>query len=1587
MSEPKADDALVRAGGIAKKSAKTDPATTGELVALSFVHPALDGRTVVRLVEGSLDTATTAEMNVLGFEAAAEKIAVGRTRKRALGFPAWALVHHPAKARFALEVMREFRKGATRAKTKPGHAKDAFMEIAKKLERSVPAFMPSYWEEVGRTFLAEDATNLAAQAFEKARTAERAYKLPVDEDLRAAAYLEFSAAGAVPAKSLAGYADDLLAAFGGKEAEKRFLELNIQRIKAGTPPWTGLAKELSKLAKAAKRGDDAEAAFLTEVLASPSLKKAPPDFWAAYRETLMKLAAGSDEAKMRVIWLFPEPRSFPKFLPTWLELLERIGAVDAVTKSGEAARFVAALTRFVTFSDEWGGREEPIAPAYFEILAKLAPVLAKSGEPVAIGSYERWGDDGSYSPDVLEAALGLGLTLARPKGEDPSIDLGDAFVRDPVALAEHAEYGPLLVKAVGNQFGQEDFEARAKGKKGLVTARRNHLMGVIAKLADGALPAMKDELDTLSNCTSAATFAEFPEAAAAIEKVDVGRAFARTLRGGVIDELTWPEYEATLAELAGPKVEIQLHGTRQHPIVRAGRKIVIFEGKKRLEERDLPPIAKDPNHVLYIDGDVLVAFYDSKARQNQAVWASKAKEPFPFDTWRQGSPEVVGLPGGGVTTGEGVAIHKGDTPAKVRFKDFATDGTTFWSGRGTYDERLQLLELDPVTGKTGRPSWPAFVREASEKTDRFALREVQLMPLAGADGALTGRKDGLVGRYVRRDEKTDDVEITRVDGKTWTGKFTPDALLDFPGMDDLLAVSISSSWSDETSDEISIRHDHESGYPSAEFGDDKWKSAAFPLMPREGWLDYLSFRDEASSRALRAVSDEAARAIVAAAAEDDEDEDDEITHALAAVKKHLPGVKNEILQRGVAIIAKVAASNVSELASLQDRGGGDGATDDAVAEALPHFPTEGYEDGFCTTDMTATAAAFLEKKRGKLTASRIEWERQIEHFAKVVCFALTRPAVSDEARATLRQLAEGIAASGLLGLTVTRAELAVKTGSSFLDRPKGKDTWFATVGDSVVFARIVDEDEDEPTQKVRVLAQGATFAVPADATLGSSSTITIPDDRALVADVLRELDARGPVPHDSAAGAIVATETILSAPEAILILAGLPKWGEYRSDFLGKELRATLDLKQADASRAKAKLRELAEGQLFSLLVGAASLTDAKAFWAPATDENGSARALVRAAKSVFGKTVAVREELVSAVEKECQVPIPVRKALGMLLTASEAENKLLTPRPPPVKWFQIGNDGDFFSAEVVAAIGQLVPFVATSLPVGDEYRAAVPALWDRMKKNLEAPDFLLPLGDRYEDDPKKAAAIVEGVGGKKVQFDTSVEDQHEGRDNGTVLAIATGEESVELGLRTSSLRAHRAAVLPYLTGKDSEGDDIYGIDGAKAAYYLLSKECEELVESIRSSKAPEGSYELDPRVSAKRTVKDLAEAAGLDENAAALYLQLLALPNPTKKLVMLWNGWKASEYDAAAQVLVKKKLVVEGKRERAGRDIFLPGGWEKKSRGVSMETYKIDTFDRVSFEEARVTVAPKTLYARAYARYAGGEKPGFEDVTKKKKK
>ena len=133
MTELIAHDSVttISAGGIAALGAKAaEDQRTSPVTARAYGTPALDGKLIVRLEPEAVAAGTDAEMVAFGFEAPKVSPKLGQVRSRTLGFPAWALVHEPKKAKAALDVTEDMRKAKRLVAAKPGHAKDAPLDFA-----------------------------------------------------------------------------------------------------------------------------------------------------------------------------------------------------------------------------------------------------------------------------------------------------------------------------------------------------------------------------------------------------------------------------------------------------------------------------------------------------------------------------------------------------------------------------------------------------------------------------------------------------------------------------------------------------------------------------------------------------------------------------------------------------------------------------------------------------------------------------------------------------------------------------------------------------------------------------------------------------------------------------------------------------------------------------------------------------------------------------------------------------------------------------------------------------------------------------------------------------------------------------------------------------------------------------------------------------------------------------------------------------------------------------------------------------------------------------------------------------------------
>ena len=533
---------LLEAGGLVPLSAAIPAEVPTDTVdARGYRHPGLPDRVVVRLVADAIAEGIDVEMSLFGFHLAEHHDDVGRQRRRTLGFPGSTLVTDPERARYALDVMKEFKAQAKRIASKPGHARDGFDEIATRLQRQVPHFLPSYWEEVGRAFASAGNVPYAAQSFDKARAAEREFGLAIDEERRGEAFLEFALLGALTVKSLQAYAKELQKSVGGKSAYERMFALASRRTLGGLPPWASLPKDLRGLAKAAKLDVAAEdERFLREVIGGSALQRAPASFWDEYRDAVVSVAGKDPTVRARLLDLFPNGgkaryswrNEDDGFTDVWMGLLMDSGALgtlwdadapEAALPSGGRGAWFARLAEWAKPGDGW----------ILQLLRRAAPTLTRTGEEVAIRSGD-W-----YHPldlDALDLVLELGLKW---KFADNAhrVDLekwsawqpaearhglpAEVRPRDPVHAAREPSVARVLAPAVDAVFGNAQFEAVAAGMVGLSDLRRDWMNARVAEVDAHAVANALVAVKRLEDATSSAVFAEFPEALAALQRAEL----------------------------------------------------------------------------------------------------------------------------------------------------------------------------------------------------------------------------------------------------------------------------------------------------------------------------------------------------------------------------------------------------------------------------------------------------------------------------------------------------------------------------------------------------------------------------------------------------------------------------------------------------------------------------------------------------------------------------------------------------------------------------------------------------------------------------------------------------------------------------------------------------------------------------------------------------------------------------------------------------------------------------------------------------------------------------------------------------------
>lgn len=1543
-----------------------------------YAHPCLPGRKVVRLVPDALAAGIDAEMALADFVLVEHRDDIAVQRRRALGFPGAVLVHEPERAAYAVQVHRELLQHAKKITTKPGHAKEGIDALAQRLAGEVPSFLPSFWEEAARAYAAGGNLQYAASAFERARASEREFGLPVDEARRDEAYLEFALLGALAVKSLQAYAKDVAKSAGAADGYERFFAIAVKRTLGGLQPWASLAKDLRAAARAAKRDVAAEdERFLSSVLGCPAITKAPQGFFTDYAPSLRRMAEKDPAVHARLLDLFPAfaggSRSWrdDDHASDWLALLHEMGSLAVLSDPSAPAAALPAGGRasWLNRAQRWIHRHNG---ALVQLAQHMAPALRVDGQAVLVASY---GWRQPLDVDLLDVLLAHEVPVTLPSGEEEdddaagtSIDLDDwaarttlperwgmpamELPRDFRHAAAHPKLAELLPASVGACCGREAFDTAAKGKAVLSELRRAFFVGLVTP-EPGGLPTLTDVIDRLEDKLRPAIFEEFPELVPRLEAIDTVGALVHTLQGGLPDELGWPLLDEARAELSGKDEQAEVHVAFPWFFVFNEQRVIVLGPTGRVLQHDLRlPKGLDPKAFAWA-GDLMVYGMGWQSGwKGGGYWASQPGDTFTLEAdWGLSWARVqAALPDGRVFEG-GLPFRAGDR-FQPKHADLWQDADGVWVRDPENGGRMG--RIDPATGAFTTAGRPAFFADVPD--DELTTGTAHAQPYPGSLLGETGwyafkvaeGRNG-VGSDGRRTERA------LVEGRV------PDALVRWPG-DGRMRV-IDQEDHSRTSD-LLIRHPDD-GHVASKVG-----VAEAGFLPLLAW-HVLSARDEAGSAALRGVTREAAEALLAAG-----EEDEAVDAAIAA---QLPALTHAALRGGVRETVKTAVDLRDRLRKLRGGEGAEEDDDDATPAGVNDQTAKVALSGFCGTWGYDHLEAAIRSRGATLFAGSVGkvHETDLDFLswlgaARALAICAVRPTGAEQREAAHAILRAWVEAGFADGRSLRRVDAEAKKIPSWAPtvteygETQPKERFGLTVGDVRCVVENDGWDESDGGSFVIWQSTEGAWELPAEITVNTVTDLSRPAERAWLEGFL----ARGEVVWTPSADdvRVLAAAIGRSEAEAKLLLVGLYGIDTGGSDFLGKELREALALKTTDAKAAKQGLPSTSVEERLALY--AAAMPDDPALLGATTpdDPAGFVQRFAQAWNLKYGARIPLPEEVAKASRE--------LDSDGRLLLELLTKPDLSTAPELADPAYALDADGDLMATgdgageDVLMAVPRVVAFLCEHTPAESPLRAKLALLVARAQAVMTGPDALLPaIADWHYGEGrslKASRAWFEAIDvPAEVVFEPEDPSAEKGRrkDDGAVVAWLD-EQKFVVGVRLSRLSAERATALRKLQ-RALEVDP-----GLLAAWdWLQAPDVKAWIAGLGTG----SGWEQDPRASAPEAVAAISATTGVEADAAALYLQTLALRSPSKKAVCLWNGWKPKVYDTAAAALVERGLVVAGKRSGAGREVFLPGPWDE---ALETEAWKATWY--VSELNGVPAQSAGRRFMLAAERVAAGDRPAF---------
>jgi hypothetical protein len=1678
------------AGGLLPAKTKVDPDAAEQIVARTYRHPALGDRSVIRLASDRLGQAEDLAMEFLGFETPAVSAPIALQQRRSLGFAAWALINDPKNARYALDLVKRMKGAARQAKSKPGHAWDAYTEMAKDLGRSARHFLPPFWEEVGRTFKDLGNQTYAGRALNKSLEAERVHALESDRARRRDVVLEFVLAGCLSGSALSEYGSDLQIQYPPAEAFAIFRDLCVRRTRGGMSPWATLPKDFAKLAKAAGLdGDDELDKWLEEVIETPALGRAPQQFWKTCSSHCKRIVARNPGFAVALLrHTRPEPRYYGESkLGPWFELLEEWGVLaylwedehqGAPPLGGPIAHWFGRIVR----------DEVPAPKRTLEMLEKLAPRLKKEQTPAPLSVGQRYGA-GAIDIDVLEACLVLGIKVDDPPpgfsvtfagwlaanldhplrnqdiAESGKDERFKAAVFDGLAEALACRGGPLERGYQRANLEQRPFPLAAGDRTGIKDLWRRHTETVIARLEGAGLASFEMARGQLESTLWPDTLRLFPDLAERLNRVDPVAMLRRTLQAGVFDEYGWPALEQAVDQ-GNIKIEFDqyrhtnIHLTFPSIVVSDGVHAHVIGGDGKIKKHELRLPKKAELTALFVVGDDLAVNYRDDKYQGHLFWASDPTQQYDMAyAYYGGNLHAMGtaLKDGSVFFGQQV-IRPGDKQMP-EFQIYVHDGERFWRLNAGYDQasgenRWKIGEIDPQTGKQVRESVPPWFEETEGGTVVWSAAELMPAP-PGAENSPLGVKDGMLGwKAVKGNVNGGGYFGQGIDGRRCDKPLrhhngspaVPVALLRQLGTNDYLPVTSPGDgragtywlWDPTGSTVIASMQDFGSDYAHGQV----------TLLPLRFW-HLLKGRDEASSQKLRAISQEQCAALFKAAAVDRAHGEGKLhgpsahatetrlTTLLPAVKTLLPTAP-ERMAIGIARLVERAEGESAAFTALRDKASADSNKETARSALVVHrksdsaatqwgmqlFHVYGPGADASVSAHLAAAAAFLkgEAKAGDLPRTNCLWFSMLEDLSLRSWQTFWRATAAKMAQKEngavpwlefLKLWHElGIAnLPGQFDLMEAHPEgakknqwggydMALQPGRSFTV-PNGEDLFIAVENGSY-------HHQQMPYHFLRY-STAKTPGTPPGYQVENIRKASTKHDPAQIAAFIAAVESCAVLPLPSKDELAEVAKNVSASPAEIgLIWMGGLNLESYQNNFLPAELRAALGWKTTDASAGRQALRNLNPTVLGHLYEAVVALGCAAPF---AADRGPVLRSIEKAWQAKMPK----RLQLNAALQKRLS-------ALGttsrwhqinheeiLAVAADPAKHPLLQPREIDIKFDKDEYGTLFLGAkskkeqvnlgDAMRSIVHLVSLVHAETAAGHPARSAMPALIKQATRLLDHASTLLDLRSVHLYD----------YGRKKPLPPTEWVNQHIGK---TKAHAKDGTARYDDGfIAAAALDSHHHALIAFRPAKLNSASDLARLHGILAIgiaaeddaqtgslpiiVALKSPGFQKLAKAILAKDAPEGQWPQNPNHTAPDVVKAIRKKLKLSEDAAMLYAQLLALPDPTTANVCAWNGWTAGQHKKAAAELVERKLVLEASRARAGRPIFLPGEWaDLKAPWLPIETWKLAHLAELDMNPGErcpgggpLVLRPfDELFAAAWQRVLDGDEPRYEEVKRKKK-